>query len=106
MQTQDSCHSWSGVSQEIDIKSEKRELSDNKEKPWWESFKSQLTQKSRQELCQLKIFSSSQPSSSQTKAEASSLQDDNRSDNKDEKDEDDKISFYLKLGRFKKFKYM
>ena len=33
--TQDSCYSWSGVSQEIDIKGEKRELSDDKEEPWW-----------------------------------------------------------------------
>ena len=43
--TQDSCYSWSGVSQEIDIKGKKRELSDNEEEPWWESFKSQSTQK-------------------------------------------------------------
>ena len=46
---QDSCYSWSGVSQEIDIKGEKRELSDNEEEPWWESFKSQSTQKTTQE---------------------------------------------------------
>ena len=40
--TQDSsCYSWSGVSQEIDIRGEKRELSDDEEEPWWESFKSQ-----------------------------------------------------------------
>ena len=37
--TQDSCYSWSDVSQEIDIKGEKIELSDNEEEPWWESFK-------------------------------------------------------------------
>ena len=35
------CYSCSGVSQEIDIKGEKRELSDDEEEPWWESFKSQ-----------------------------------------------------------------
>ena len=104
--TQDSCYSWSGVSQETDIKSEKRELSDNEEEPWWESFKLQLTQKSIQESSQLKVFSSAQPSSLQPKAEASSLQDDNRSDYKDRKDEDEKISFYLKLGKFKKFEYI
>ena len=33
--TRGSCYSWSGVSQEIDIKGEKREFSDNEEKPWW-----------------------------------------------------------------------
>ena len=104
--TQDSCYSWSGVSQEIDIKGEKRELSDEEDKPWWESFKSQSTQKSAQESYQWKVFSSSEPSSSQPKAEASSSQDDNKSDNKEEKDEDEKISFYLKLGKYKKCKYM
>ena len=36
--TEDSCYSWSGVIQEIDIKGEKRELSDDKEEPWWESL--------------------------------------------------------------------
>ena len=101
--TQDSCYSWSGVSQGIDIKGEKRALSDEEDKPWWESFKSQSTQKSTQESSQLKLFSSSQPSGSQPKAEASSSQDDNKSDNnKEEKDKDEKISFYLKLGKYKK----
>ena len=47
--TQDSWYIWSGVSQEIDTKGEKRELSDDEEEPWWESFKSQSTQKSTQE---------------------------------------------------------
>ena len=101
--TQDSCYSWSGVSQGIDIKGEKRALSDEEDKPWWESFKSRSTQKSTQESSQLKLFSSSQPSGSQPKAEASSSQDDNKSDNnKEEKDKDEKISFYLKLGKYKK----
>ena len=36
--TQDSCYSWSSVSQEIDIKGKKRELSDDEEEPWWESL--------------------------------------------------------------------
>ena len=98
--TQDSCYSWSGVSQEIDIKGEKRELSDDEEEPWWESFKSQSTQKSTQET-KLQEFKSSQP-----KAEASSSQDDNKSDDEEEKNEDEKIRFYLKLRKFKKFKYI
>ena len=104
--TQDSRYSWSGVSQEIDIKGEKRELSDEEDEPWWESFKSQSTQKLTQESSQLKLFSSSQPSNLQPKAEASSSRDDNISDKEEEKDEDNKISFYLKLGKCKKFKYM
>ena len=61
---------------------------------------------STQESSQLKVFSSSQPSSFQSKAEASSSQDNNKSDKEDEKDEDKKIIFYLKLGKFKKFKCM
>ena len=44
--------------------------------------------------------------SSQAKAEASALQDDNKSDDEDDKKEVEKISFYLKLGKYKKFKYM
>ena len=85
---------------EIDIKDEKRELIDDEEEPWWESFKSQSTQKSTQET-KLQEFKSSQP-----KAEASSSQDDNKSDDEKEKNEDERISFYLKLGKFKKFKYI
>ena len=33
-------------------------------------------------------------------------QDDNKSDDEKEKKEDEKISFYLKLGKYKKCKYM
>ena len=98
--TQASCYSWSGVSQEIDIKDEKRELSDDEEEPWWESFKSQSTQKLAQDT-QLHEFKSSQ-----AKAEASASQDGNKSDDEDDKKEDEKISFYLKLGKYEKFKYM
>ena len=58
-----------------------------------------------QELSQLKVFSSSQPSSLQPKAEASSSQDDNKSDNEEVKDKDERISFYLKWEKYKKFKY-
>ena len=72
-------YSWSGVSQEIDIKGEKRELSEDEEEPSWESFKSQSIQKSTQDT-QLHEFKSSQ-----AKAEASALQDDNKSDDEDDK---------------------
>ena len=96
--TQDSCYSWSSVSQEIDIKGKKRELGEDEEEPRWESFKSQSTKKSKQETI-LQEFKSSQP-----KAEAISSQDDNKCDDEEEENEDEKISFYLKLGKFKKFK--
>ena len=59
--TQDSCYSWSIVTQDIDVKGEKRELlnDDNEEEPWWESFKSQSTPKSTQDT-QLQEFKSLQ----------------------------------------------
>ena len=100
--TQDSCYSWSGVSQDINVKGEKRELlsDDDNEEPWWESFKSQSTQKSTQNT-QLQEFKSSQ-----AKAEASSSQDDNKSNDEEEKKDDEKICFYSKLRKYKKFKYM
>ena len=101
--TQDSCYSWSGVSQEIDIKGEKRELSDDKEEPCWESSKSQSTQKSTQST-QLQEFKTSQQG--EAKAEATSSQTDNKSDDENEGKEAEKISFYLKLGIYKEFKYM
>ena len=100
--TQDSCYSWSSVSQDIDVKGEKRELlsDDDNEESWWESFKSQSTQKSTQNT-QLQEFKSSQ-----AKAEASSSQDDNKSNDEEEKKDDEKICFYSKLRKYKKFKYM
>ena len=103
---QDTCYSWSGVSQEIDIKGEKRELSDNKEEPWWESFKSQSTQKTTQETLMQKFYGLQASLQASSQAEASSSQDDNKSDDEEEKKNDEKISFYLKLGKYKKFKYM
>ena len=59
--TQDSCYSWSIISQDIDVKGKKRELlnDDNEEEPWWEFFKSQSTPKSTQDT-QLQEFKSSQ----------------------------------------------
>ena len=54
--TQDTYYSWSSISQEIDINGKKRELSDEEDEPWCESFKSQSTQKSTQESPQLRVF--------------------------------------------------
>ena len=103
--TQDSTYSWSGVGQEIDIKEKKRQLSEDEEdeEPWWESFKSQSTQKLTQKLSQ--TFQLSQPSSSQTQVEDSQSQNENAS-NKEEQEDGEKISFYLKLGKHKQFKLM
>ena len=100
--TQDSCYSWSGVSQPIDIKGEKRGWSgdEEEEEPWWESFKSQSTKKSTQET---QSFQLSQPSSPQQAAASQSQQED---DNNDQENETEKINFYLKLGKHKKFEFM
>ena len=98
--TQDSsCYSWSGVSQGFDIRGEKRELSDDEEEPWWESFKSQSTQKLTQESSEMKLFSSqssSQASSSQVRA--SSSQDDDKS-NEEEKKRRRKNQFLFEAGK-------
>ena len=98
---QDSCYSWSGVSQSINIKGEKRGWSsdEEEEKPWWESLKSQSTKNSTQETS----FHLSQPSISQ-QTEASHSQQEN--DDNAQEDESKKISFYLKLGKNKKFRFM
>ena len=47
---QDSCYSWRGVSQSIDMKGEKRGWSSDEDEhePWWESCKSQSTKKPTQ----------------------------------------------------------
>ena len=101
--TQDSCYNWSRVSQQFDVRGEKRELSNDEEEPWWESFKSQSTQKS--DSSQMKLFSSQsswEASDSQTEA----IQDENKNNENEEKDENEQISFHLKLGKNKKFKFM
>ena len=103
---QDSCYSWSGVSQEIDIKREERELSDDEGEPWWEPFKSQSPQKLTHETQMQKFHSLQDSSQASSQAQACSLQDDNKSDNKEEKKDDKKIGFYLKLRKYKKNKYM
>ena len=96
--TQDSFYSWSRFSQEIDIKGEKAELSGNEEEPWWESFKSQSSQKSTQGTPQQKIYSLQASLQSSFQVQASSSKDDNKSDDEGDK-KDDKKSFYLKLGK-------
>ena len=104
--TQDSCYSWSGISQEIGIKGEKRELSNDEEEPWLESFKSQSSQKSTQSTPTQEFHSLQASSQASSKAQASFSQDDNKSDDEEDKKDDEKIRFYLKLGKYKQFKYM
>ena len=60
------------------------------------------TQKSSQKS---ETFKLSQPSSLQTQTEVSQYQSENASD-QEEQDEGEKISFYSKLGKHKKFKFM
>ena len=63
---QDSCYSWSGVSQSFDIKGEKCDLSNEEDKElWWESFKPQSQLKSSEKSTQETSFSLSQPGSLQ-----------------------------------------
>ena len=84
------------MSQTFTSKREKRDLSDDEkeaEEQWCESFCSQSTKKDK----------SSQPSSSssqqkETQPEISS------SDSSPQ--DDTKLSFYLKVGKYNKFKYM
>ena len=94
--TQDSCYSWGGVSQEVDIKGEKRELSDDEEEPWWESFKSESSQKSLQGTQKQQFYSLQSILEANSQRQASSSQD-NKSDDVEDKNDDEKISFYLKV---------
>ena len=103
--TQDSCYSWSGVSEEIDIKGEERELSDDKEEPWWESFKLQSSEKSSQGTQKQQFYSLQSSSQANSQGQSSSSQD-NKSDDEEDKNNNEKISFYFKVGKYKKFKFM
>ena len=93
--------SWSGLSQPFTSKGEKRDLSDyESEEQSSESFCSDSTKKDK----------SSQPESGSSqkedKPECSTSQS-KEDDNKNDDDEGDaKVSFYLKVGKYKKFKYM
>ena len=82
----------------------KRGWSDDEEtkKPWWESFKSQSsTQKSSQKSETLQL--------SQATSSESSQQENTQSENPNEEGENkdyENISFYIKVGKYKQFKYM
>ena len=100
--SQSSCCSWSGVSQAIDIEGEKRSWDKSKkEEKWWAAFQSQPS---------TQVSTSCQGASSQKIEEEN---DGNEDDDYDQmqtqtqtQDETEKTSFYLKLGKCKKFKFM
>ena len=102
--SQSSCYSWSGVSQAINIKGEKRswDESEEEEDKWWAAFQSEPS---------TQASTSSQGTSSQKIEEKND--DDDDDDDYDQtqtqtqiQDETEKISFYLKLGKYKKFEFM
>ena len=100
---QSSCYSWSGVSQAIDIKDDKRSCNESKEEEekWWAAFQLQP---------------STQASTSIQRASSQKIEEKNAGDDDDDYDqtqtqtqvhnETEKISFYLKLAKYKKFKFM
>ena len=102
--SQSSCYSWSGVSQAIDIKGEKRswDKSEEEEEKWWAAFQSQPS---------TQASTSSQGPSCQKIEEKNDDDDDDDYDQRktqtqtQTQDETEKISFYLKLGKYKKFKF-
>ena len=68
-------------------------------------FKSQSSQKSSQGTQKQQFYSLQSSSQVNSQGQASSSQD-NKSDDKEDKNYDEKISFYLKVGKYKKFKFM
>ena len=102
--TQDSsCYSWSGVIPLFDRQGKKRGWSDDEEteEPWWESVKSQSsTQKSSQKS---ETFQLSQATSSQSSQQENTQ---SKTTEKGGEKDDESVSFYLKVGKYKKFKYM
>ena len=104
--SQSLCYSWSGMSQPIDIKGEKRswdESEEEEEEKWWAVFQSQPS---------TQALTSSQGASSQKIEEKNDDDDDDDYDQMqtqtqtETQDETEKISFCLKLGKYKKFKFM
>ena len=100
------CSTWSGLSQTFNSpKGQKREFSSNDEEEdkWWKSFCSVNEFKK-----ETNSSSSQQGSSSQLQHETTSKKNDDKRKNDDEnndKDDDANVSFYLKVGKHKKFKY-
>ena len=96
--------SWSGSSQRFDSKGKKREFSidDEEEDQCWKSFCTQSTQKVK--LSQPESSSSSKHKEDEPESSSSSQQKEDENKNAD-KEDDAKVSFYVKVGKHKKFKY-
>ena len=114
-QTQESsCYSWSGASSLFSSQTKKRKWENNdKDEPWWESFKSEpSTQKTEEPWSQSFKSHSSQDSMQESTASSFEMTQQYQTQSNEEKDDNDddedkeKISFYLKLGKNKRFKYM
>ena len=87
----------------FDRQGKKRGWSDDEEteEPWWESVKSQSsTQKSSQKS---ETFQLSQATSSQSSQQENTQ---SKTTEKGGEKDDESVSFYLKVGKYKKFKYM
>ena len=100
-----SCYSSSGVSQSLDIRGEKCGWTDDETEvePWWGSFKSQLsTQTSSQDSSQKFEYFKLTSNNLQTESESEDKATNNQSENPNE-DDKEKISFYLKVGKSKKW---
>ena len=97
---------WSGLSTTFDSpKSKKREFSDDddeEEDKWWSSFLSKERSESKS-----KSFFSTQASSSSQSSQATNIPTQtcvNKDDNKDNDEVDSKVEFFVKVGKYKKFK--
>ena len=97
--------SWCGLSQPFTSKREKRDLSNDEEEQWWEWFCSQSTKKNKSSQS---VGSSSQQKEDEPESSSagSSLQPKEDDSKNDHEEDDTKVSFYLKVGKCKKFKYV
>ena len=68
-------------------------------------FKLQSSQKSSQSTPKQQFYSLQSSSQANSQGQASSSQD-NKSNDKEGKNDDEKISFYVKVGKYKKFKFI
>ena len=95
--------SWSGLSLPLSSqKGEKKDLSDDEEEQWWEPFCNESTKKDESWEC---ASSSSQQKEDEPQRSSSSQPKEDDTEVDDEED-DAKVSFYLKVDKYKKFKYM
>ena len=88
---------WSRLSQPFTSKYEKRDCSSDEEEEdqWWKLFCSESNKK-------VELWQGESSSSSQTKEDKNKNEEDNKNEDKDQ----GKVSFYIKVGKNKRFKYM